>query len=137
MTEETQAGTVAAEQTGIDKTIGAPPVQPGFIRTYWDRPINNPPPPPLIEQVFDYVESEARRFDAYATKLYAEAASVLAEKQRAECTYHDLVAAAQAQLKLDAIYCAMSNLTAATDALRRARIALSPYVDPDKISKLY
>lgn len=148
MTEETQAGTVAAESEiapSIDRTVNAPPVKPGFQRSYFDTPIDQPPPKPLIEQVWSYIDTEATRFDRYANQLYAAMAPLIEENRRASGLFGPLEGERlmepeivhRTQIEIDALGCAISKLQHAASELRGVRLALAPHVDPEIVKRGY
>lgn len=102
-------------------------------------------PDPIADQVFGYVGREADQFDQFARRLYVQAGKVLERLRRADGSYRsdddmtppDREAADAAQLEYDAIFCAISNLRQAAEALRTAKLALAPYVDPKLIERKY
>lgn len=143
---DTQAEPAAPPAADPKPDYVTTPLREGYRRVWYDTPTTPLIEKPLTEKVFEYSRSEADRFDAFAVKLYAEAANVLTRLRRADGSFADpyatdttidAEAAANAQLEYDAIYCAISNLTHAATQLRHAAMALSPHIDPEAVKKLY
>lgn len=150
---------MTADQTTPDQPTTDQPTspaddqpKPGYKRVkmeahYFDVKIE---PDPLSDQVFGYVGGEASRFDQYAAQLYADAVKLVEDLKRADGSFADPYNAAEAfqptfnseavhtlQQRIDAYYCAISNLRQAANQLRAAKLALSPYVDPTLLTRAY
>lgn len=103
-------------------------------------------PDPLVDRIFGYVGSEAKRFDEFSVELYAAVAQHIADMKRADGTFADpystepaidTEAAFKAQQTIDAYYSALSNLRNAAEHLRAVKLALSPYADPKLLTRGY
>lgn len=115
------------------------PVRDGYRRITYDVPLTMPAPDPLYDGFYKHIGYEAVTIERKLTELYAHGVALTeTDVYNADTAIEDFdpLPAIKINHEITAIQSALSNAQTAIAALRRARMALAPYVT-DATRKAY